>query len=182
MGQIPFTIQHLLPGTALLTVKIKALSLDIFKLVVLCAEHIDISYDSRVSKMVKGIVDDKAGSAARVKDGVVGVFGTWMMEVRGGVRACMKGGAIDGLVFAFCSLVDNAIVDQEVVDIFGRTRPSISTNEDKRVVTSVARVETHPLAPWVVSVLLHIFCLSGGMSYFCWGGNTVEKGRWGCVN
>ena len=110
MGQISLAIQHL-PGTVLLTVKIKALSLDIFKLVVLCTEHVDISYDSRVPKMVKGIVDNKMGNAARVKDGVVGVFGTWTMEVRGGIRMCMKGGAIDGLVFAFCPLVDNAIVD-----------------------------------------------------------------------
>ena len=32
------------------------LSLDVFKLVVLCTEHVDICYNSRVPKMVKGVV------------------------------------------------------------------------------------------------------------------------------
>jgi len=52
------------------------LSLDTFKLVVLCTEHVNISYDSRVPKMVKGIVNDKAGGATGVEDGVISVLDT----------------------------------------------------------------------------------------------------------
>ena len=111
VGQIPLTIQHLFLGTALLTIKVKTLSLDVFKLVVLRTEHVDISYNSRVSKMVECVIDDKTRGAAGVEDSVIGVLDTWTMEVGGGIRACMKGGAIDGLVFAFCSLIDDTIID-----------------------------------------------------------------------
>ena len=111
MGQVSFTIQHFLVGIALLVVKVKTLSLDVFKLVVLCMEHVDISYDSRVSKVVEGIIDDKMGGAAGMEDGVVSVLDTRTMEVWGGIGTCIKGGAIDGFVFAFCFMVDNAIID-----------------------------------------------------------------------
>ena len=66
ISEVLLTIQHLFVGMALLTVKVKALLLDAFKLVVLCAEHVDIGYDSRVPKMVKGIINNKAGGAAGV--------------------------------------------------------------------------------------------------------------------
>jgi len=59
--------------------------------------------------------------------------------------------------------------------------PSISSNKDKGVVTGVARVEVHPLAPWMVSVF-HVLCLSGSMGHFCWGGDAVKEGRWGGVD
>ena len=85
--------------------------LDVFKLVVLCAKHVDIGYDSRVSKVVKSVVDNKMRSAARVENGVVSIFDTWMVEVGGGVGSCMKAGAVNGLVFAFCPLVDNTVID-----------------------------------------------------------------------
>jgi len=68
------------------------------------------------------------------------------------------------------------------VNVLGCMWSGISTNEDKGVVTSVARVEAYPLASWVVSVLLYIFSLSGGMGYFHWSGYAVKKGGWGCVN
>jgi len=48
--------------------------------------------------------------------------------------------------------------------------------------TGVARVETYPLASWVVSVFLYLFCLCGSMSHLCWGRNVVKKGGWGSVN
>ena len=111
MSEVSFTIQHLFVGMVFLIVKVKALLLDAFKLVVLCAEHVNISYDSRVSKMVEGIVDDKTRGAARMKYGVVGIFDTWAMEVGGWVRACMERGTIDGFVFAFRPLIDDPIVD-----------------------------------------------------------------------
>ena len=56
------------------------MSLDVFKLVVLCAEHVDVSYNSRVPKVVEGVVNDKTGGAARVEDGVISVLGTGAME------------------------------------------------------------------------------------------------------
>jgi len=87
------------------------LLLDTFKFVVLCAEHVDISYDSRVSKMVEGIIDDKTRGAAGMKYGVVGVLDTWAMEVGGWVGMCMKRGTIDGFVFAFCPLMDDPVID-----------------------------------------------------------------------
>ena len=95
----------------LLAIKVKALSLDTFKLVVLCMEHVDVSYDSRVPKVVEGIVNDKTGGAAGVEYGMVSVLDTWAMVVGGWVRMCVERGAINGLVFAFCPLMDNSIVD-----------------------------------------------------------------------
>jgi len=94
----------------LLTVKVKVLSLDILKLIILCAECVDVSNNPRVSKMVQSIVNNKAGGAAGVEDGVVSVFGTWTIEIWGWVRLCMKGGAVNFLVFAFCSLMNDTIV------------------------------------------------------------------------
>ena len=129
-----------------LIVKVKVLSLDTFKLVVLCSEHVDISYDSRVPKVVEGIINDKIRSAAGVEDSVISVFDTWTEKVGGRVGSYMKGGAIDGLVFAFCPLVDNPIVDWEVPNVFGHTWPGISANEDKGVVAGITRVKVHLLA------------------------------------
>jgi len=75
----------------LLVIKVKALALDVFKLVVLCVEHVDVSYDSGVPKMVKSIVYNKLRGTAGVEDGVVSVLDTWVMEVGGRVRVCMEG-------------------------------------------------------------------------------------------
>jgi len=84
---------------------------DIFEFVVLCVEHMDISYNSRISKMVKGIINNRTGHAAGVEDGMVGVLDTWTIEIRGRVGLCMKGGAVDGFVLALSSLMDGPIID-----------------------------------------------------------------------
>ena len=48
MGQVAFAVQLLFVGTTLLIVKVKALTLDSFKLVYLCAEGVYVSYDTGV--------------------------------------------------------------------------------------------------------------------------------------
>jgi len=80
------------------------LLLDIFKLIVLCTEHVDVSYNPRVSKMVEGIVDNGTSGAAGMEDGVIGVLDTWAMEVGGQVRTYVEGGLLEprlppGMVF-----------------------------------------------------------------------------------
>jgi len=50
------------------------LSLDILKLIVLCMEHVHISYDARIPKIIESVVDNKTTSAAGIKDSMVGVF------------------------------------------------------------------------------------------------------------
>jgi len=94
----------------------------------------------------------------------------------------MKGGAVDSFVLALSPLMDDPVIDQEVMNVFGCMWSGISTNEDKGVVTGVARVEGHPLSFWVVSVLFYVLSLSGGMGHFGWGGDTVKEGRWRCVD
>ena len=165
----------------LLIVKAKTLSLDVLKLVVLCAEHMDISYDTGVSKMIKGIVDNKSTSTAGVEDGVIGVFNTRTMEVGGGEGMCMERGAIDSSVLALHPLMNYSIVDTEVTNILGGMWSVVWTDIDERVVAGVAKVETHPLTTWVISVL-HILSLGRDMGDFCWSGETMKEGRWGCVN
>ena len=34
------------------------MSLDVLKLIILCAEHVDVSYNARVSKVIKGVIDN----------------------------------------------------------------------------------------------------------------------------
>jgi len=87
------------------------LLLDTFKLVVLHIEHMDVSYDSRVPKVVEGIVNNKTGDAAGVEYSMVSVLDTWAIVVGGWVRTCVERGAINSLVFAFCPLIDDSIVD-----------------------------------------------------------------------
>jgi len=95
----------------LLVVKVNALPLDILELVVLCTKHMHISYDAGVPKVIKGIVNNKVTSAARVEDGMVGIFNSRTIEVEGGKGSYMKRGAIDGLVLALCPLVDYSVID-----------------------------------------------------------------------
>ena len=85
--------------------------LDTFKFVVLCTKHVHVCYDAGVPKVIESIIDNKITSAARIEDGMVGVFNTRTMEVGGGKGTCMEGGAIDGFVFAFCPLVDYSVID-----------------------------------------------------------------------
>jgi len=72
---------------------------------------VHVSYNARVPEVVEGIVDDKATSAAGVEDSMVGVFNTRTIKVGSRKSLCMKGGTIDGFVFALCPLVDYSIVD-----------------------------------------------------------------------
>jgi len=48
MGQVPFAVQFLLTGTALLVIKVDMLTLDPFKLVYLCVECVYVSYNAGV--------------------------------------------------------------------------------------------------------------------------------------
>ena len=48
MGEVSFAVQPLFVGTAFLVVKVDALALDSFKLVVLCAECVYIGHDARI--------------------------------------------------------------------------------------------------------------------------------------
>ena len=74
-------------------------------------KHVHVGYNARVPKVVKGIVNNKATGAAGVEDGMVGVFNTRTIKVGGRESLCMKGGTIDGFVFALCSLVDYSVID-----------------------------------------------------------------------
>ena len=112
---------------------------------------------------------------------MIGVFNTRTTEVGGWKGACIERGAIDSFVLAFCPLMDYSIVDAEVMDVFGSTWSVVWTDIDERVVAGVAEVETHPLTTWVISVL-HILSLGRDMGDFCWSGETMKEGRWGCVN
>jgi len=87
------------------------LSLDTFKLVILCAEHVDISYNPRISKVVESIVNNKTRGAAGVEYGMVSVLDTWTIEVWGWVRLYVKRSTIDAFIFAFCPLMDNSIIN-----------------------------------------------------------------------
>jgi len=109
------------------------LPLDILKLVVLCMEHVHISYDTRVPKVVESVVNNKTTGAARVENGMVGVLDTRAIEVGGGKGSCMKGSAIDGLVLALCPLVDYSVIDQEITDVFGSVWSGVCPNEGKGV-------------------------------------------------
>jgi len=130
--------------------------------------------------MVDCVIDNEATGAARVKDGVVSIFSTRMIEVGGGKCSCVERGSENGFAFTICALMDYPIVDVEVADIFGDMWPVIRTYERKGVVTGVARVVTHPLATWVISIP-HL-SLRGGMSHSCWISGSTEKGRQGVVN
>jgi len=130
--------------------------------------------------MVNRVIDYEATGAVGVEDGVISVFSTRMVEVGGRECSCMKRGPEDGFAFAVRTLMDYSIIDVEVADIFGDTWSMIHTYERKGVMASIARVVTHPLAPWVISVPLLSLC--GGMSHPCWVSGMTEEGRWGVIN
>jgi len=165
----------------LLVIKVNALLLDILELVVLCMKSVNVSYDAGISKVIKGIVDNKTTGATGIEDGVIGVLDTRAMEIGGGECACVKGGTISGLPFTLYSLVNYPIIDVEVADVLGSTWSVVWSHENKQIVTGVGGVKTYPLATWVVSVLC-IFSLGRNMGNFCWSGETVEEGRWGGVD
>jgi len=95
----------------LLVVKINVLPLDTFEFVVLCTKHVHVSYDAGIPKVVESIVDHKMTCTAGVEDGVVSIFDTRAIAVRGGECSCVERGLVDGLIFAFCPLMDYSIID-----------------------------------------------------------------------
>jgi len=125
--------------------------------------------------MVDRIIDDEATDAARVENGVISVFSTRTVKVGGRECSCVKGGPKDGFAFAVCALMDYSIVNFEVTDILGNTWSVICTYERKGVVAGIARVVSHPLAPWMISI--SFLGLYGGMSHPCWISGSAEKGR-----
>jgi len=130
--------------------------------------------------MINRIIDYEATGAAGVEDGVISVFSTRAVKVGGGECSCIKRGPEDSFVLAVCTLMDYSIVDVEVSDIFGDTRPLICADERKGVVASITRVVTHPLSTWVVSV--PFFSLCGDVSHPCWISSLMKEGGWGVVN
>jgi len=130
--------------------------------------------------MVNHVIDYKATGAAGVKDGMISVLSTRTVEVRGRECSCVKRGPEDGFAFAVCTLMDYSIIDIEVVDVFGNAWPMVHTNKREGIMAGVARVVTHPLTPWVISVLF--LSLRGGMSHSCWISGTVEEGGWGVIS
>jgi len=131
--------------------------------------------------MINRIVDYEVTGAAGVKDGIISVFGTRVVEVWGGECSCVKGSPEDGFAFPICTLMDYSIVDIEVADVLGDVWPLIRTNEGEGVMAGIAGVVMHPLAPWVVSVPFAL-SLSGGMSHPSWVSSTAEESGWGIVN
>ena len=88
----------------------------------LCAECMDISYDSRISQMVECVIDDDLARAAGVEDIEVSIFDTRLTEVRSGEGTSIERGCIDRLVLASSPLVDDPIISQEVADVLSRLR------------------------------------------------------------
>ena len=130
--------------------------------------------------MIDRVVDYKATGATGVENAVVCVFNTRTIEVGGRECSCVKGSPEDGFAFAVCALMDYSIVDVEIADIFGDTRSVVSTDEGEGVVTGVAGIISHPLAPWMIS--LSFLGLRGGVSHPCWVSGATEEGRWGVIN
>jgi len=130
--------------------------------------------------MINRVIDYEATGTAGVEDGVVGVFSTGTVEVGGRECPCMKRGPEDGFAFAVCTLIDYSIVDIEVADVFGDAWPMVRTDKREGIMAGIARVVTHPLTPWVISVPFLSLC--GGMSHPCWVSGVAEEGRWGVIN
>jgi len=130
--------------------------------------------------MINCVINYEVTGAAGVKDGVVSVFSTRTVKVGGGECSCMKGGPEDGFAFAIRTLMDYSIVDIKVADVFGNAWPMVHTNKRERIVAGIARVVTHPLTSWMISILLLGLC--GGMSHPCWVSGAVEESRWGVIN
>jgi len=115
--------------------------------------------------MVNRVIYYEATGAAGIKDGMISVLSTGMVEVWSGKCSCVKRGPEDGFTLAICSLMDYSIIDVEVPNILGDAWSLVCTDKGKRVVASVTRVVAHPLATWVISVPL--LGLRGSMSYPC---------------
>jgi len=130
--------------------------------------------------MIDRVIDYEATGTAGVEDAMVSVFSTRTVEVGGGECLCVKGGPKDSFAFAICTLMDYSIVDVEVANVFGDTWSMVCTDEREGVVTGVAGVISHPLAPWMISI--PFLSLGGDMSHPCWVSGATEEGRWGVVD
>jgi len=130
--------------------------------------------------MINCVVNYETTGAAGVKDAMISVFSTRTVEVGGGECSCVKGGPEDAFAFAICTLMDYPIVDIEVADVLGDMWSVVCTNEREGVVAGVARVISHPLTPWMVSISFLGLC--GDMSHPCWVSGATEESRWGVVN
>ena len=83
-------------------------------------ECVDISYDARISQVVKCVVNNDSTRAARVENVQVGIFDTGATEVGGRECTSVEGSRIDRLILASSSLVDDPIVGQEIADVLSR--------------------------------------------------------------
>jgi len=92
-------------------------SLDILEFVVLCMKHMHVSYNTRVPKVVEGVINDETRGAARMEYGVVGILDSWTMEVGGWVRMCVERGTIDGLFFFELEVYTPLLVQQELAKL-----------------------------------------------------------------
>ena len=88
----------------------------------LCAECVDIGYDSRISQMVKCIVNNDSARATGVENVEVGIFDTRAAEVRSGEGTSVERGCVNRLVLASHPLVDNPVISREVVDVLSHFR------------------------------------------------------------
>ena len=76
----------------------------------LCAECMDISYDSRISQMVECIINNDSARATGVENVEVGISDTGAAEVRSGEGMSVERSCVDRLVLASCPLVDDPII------------------------------------------------------------------------
>ena len=76
----------------------------------LCAECVDISYNSRISQMVECVVDNDSARAAGVENIGVSIFDTRTTEVRGREGTSMERSHIDRLILASSPLVDYPVI------------------------------------------------------------------------
>ena len=76
----------------------------------LCAECVDISYDSRISQMVECVINDDLARAAGVENIEVSIPDTRAAEVRSGEGTSVERSCIDRLVLASSPLVDDPVI------------------------------------------------------------------------
>jgi len=108
--------------------------------------------------VIKCVVHYNSASAAGVEDVKVGIFNTWVTIIGGRECTSMKRSGIDWFVLATSTLMDNAIFEGQVVDIFGCVWTCVVISVDKGVMSQVAKIELHPFSSWMIVICRH-FCL-----------------------
>jgi len=108
--------------------------------------------------VIKCVVHYNSASAAGVEDVKVGIFNTWATIIGGRECTSMKRSGIDWFVLATGTLMDNAIFEGQVADIFGRAWMCVVISVDEGVMSRVAKIELHPSSSWMVVIHRH-FCL-----------------------